>query len=139
MEPDLILKKADHYLERTARGEAARIRRKRTLRFLYHERYLTRKGLSWRLEVLDTALERFLPEADYRQPHGGYYFWVRIPGWNTVRLREIVHAQKIDFRPGVLFSSQDGLGEYMRLSISYHTPEQIQVAIKLLAHCLQEA
>ncbi len=38
-------------LERTGRGKGAGERRKRTLTFLYHERYLTRKGLSSRLEM----------------------------------------------------------------------------------------
>lgn len=38
-------------LERNDRGNGAKTRRKRTLTFLYHERYLTRKGLSLRLEM----------------------------------------------------------------------------------------
>lgn len=38
-------------LDRTTRSEAARTRRKALLSILYHERYLTRKGLSSRLEM----------------------------------------------------------------------------------------
>lgn len=52
----LKLGKALQYLGSTPGKEAARTRRKRTLKFLYHERYLTRKGLSWRLQsVLGTS------------------------------------------------------------------------------------
>ncbi len=37
-------------LDKSAGREAARERRKHLLKFLYHQRYLTRKGLTWRLE-----------------------------------------------------------------------------------------
>jgi len=45
------LEKAFQLPGKTTRVEAARTRRKRILRFLYNERYLTRKGLSSRLEM----------------------------------------------------------------------------------------
>ena len=51
MDLGLKLKKANQYLERASRPEASSARRNMTLRFLYHERYLTRRGLSWRLEM----------------------------------------------------------------------------------------
>ena len=50
MDVCLKLEKAFQYLDKIPGKEAARKRRKRTLRFLYHERYLTRKGLAWRLQ-----------------------------------------------------------------------------------------
>ena len=53
MEIGLKLEKGYQLLDRTAKGEATRTRRKRILRFLYNERYLTRIGISSRLEMFD--------------------------------------------------------------------------------------
>ena len=91
-----------------------------------------------RQEVLASALARYLPDAEYQLPKGGYYFWVRMPGWDTVRLREIVKKRNIDFRPGVFFSSRGGLRDYIRLSISYNDTNQIQSGIELLASTLRD-
>lgn len=44
------LEEAYQLLDKSPGGETARIRRRRLLKFLYNERYLTRKGLDWRLE-----------------------------------------------------------------------------------------
>ncbi len=44
------LEQAYQTLEKTGGGESTKARRKRLLETLYHERYLTRKGLVWRLE-----------------------------------------------------------------------------------------
>lgn len=91
-----------------------------------------------RLTAMNKALTQYLPEADYLVPHGGYYFWVRLPGLNMSQLR--VRAQKsgIDFRPGTLFSSQMGLQEYFRLSFSYYNAPKIELGAKKLAKCLHE-
>jgi DNA-binding transcriptional MocR family regulator len=89
-----------------------------------------------RLAVMNKALIQYLPEADYFTPHGGYYFWVRLPGVDTSRLRARAQKYGIDFRPGTLFSSQMGLKEYLRLSYSYYNEPQIELGIKILAECL---
>jgi hypothetical protein len=47
---DSRLEKASHFLKLMPGGDAARTRRKNLLRILYHERFLTRKGITWRLK-----------------------------------------------------------------------------------------
>ncbi len=47
---DKRMSNAIQLLDMSAGREAARERRKHLIKFLYHQRYLTRKGLSWRLE-----------------------------------------------------------------------------------------
>ncbi len=47
---DIRMDNAILSLDQTVGGEVARVRRKHLLEFLYHQRYLTWKGLSWRLE-----------------------------------------------------------------------------------------
>jgi len=91
-----------------------------------------------RLEAMASALDRYLPEVEYLQPQGGYYFWVRMPEKDTLQMRKLIRQKSVDFRPGSLFSSQKAMKEYIRLSISYHEPEQIERGIQLLALSLRE-
>ncbi|MGB2963939.1 MAG: PLP-dependent aminotransferase family protein [Anaerolineales bacterium] len=89
-----------------------------------------------RLEVMTDALDRYLPEAKYIKPQGGFFFWVQLPGIDTTRLRKRAQSFKIDFRPGELFSRQNGLKEFIRLSFSYYNPAEIENGIKQLVECL---
>jgi len=91
-----------------------------------------------RLEAMASALDLYLPEAKYLQPQGGYYFWVRMPEKDTLQMRKLIRQKSVDFRPGSLFSSQKGLNDYIRLSISYHEPEQIEEGIQLIAKSIRE-
>jgi DNA-binding transcriptional MocR family regulator len=92
-----------------------------------------------RREGMASALDRYLPDAEYQHPQGGYYFWVRLPERDTSQLRQSIQKVKVDYRPGALFSSQDGLNDYLRLSISYHQPEQIEAGIRLFASAIKES
>ncbi len=97
----------------------------RILKTTYHER----------LQAMSGALEEHLPEAEYRVPEGGFFFWVRLPGMDAAVLRPQARDHEVDFRPGGLFSSRDGLGEYLRLSFSYYAPEEIEEGIRRLGEC----
>ncbi len=89
-----------------------------------------------RLAAMNKALAQHLPEADYFIPHGGYYFWVRLPGLDMSQLRVRSLKSGIDFRPGALFSSQMSLKEYLRLSFSYYNAPQIEIGVRKLANCV---
>ncbi len=89
-----------------------------------------------RVQALDASLQRSLPEATYSRPHGGYFFWVRLPGCDAQALRLAAQAHQVDFRPGILFSSQAGLQEYIRLSISFYDPLELDFGIRRLAQAL---
>jgi DNA-binding transcriptional MocR family regulator len=91
-----------------------------------------------RLVAMNDALTEYLPEADYLMPHGGYNYWVQLPGLDTSQLRDKAQKSGIDFRPGTLFSSQMGLQEYIRLSFSFYNAPQIKIGVKKLAECLHE-
>jgi DNA-binding transcriptional MocR family regulator len=83
-------------------------------------------------------LENHLPEADYHKPLGGYYFWVKLMGRDTNQLRQSLQGRKVDIRPGTLFSSQNGLENYLRLSISYHQPAELETGVQRLADAIRE-
>jgi DNA-binding transcriptional MocR family regulator len=92
-----------------------------------------RKAYRLRLAALTAALDRHLPEAAYSMPQGGFFAWVRLPGVDTVGLRQAAQQAQVDFRPGALFSSQGGLKEYLRLSCSYYNPQEIERGVARLA------
>jgi DNA-binding transcriptional MocR family regulator len=89
-----------------------------------------------RLEAMHVALSNHLPQAEYTLPEGGFFFWIHLPGENTTELRKIAQESKVDFRQGVLFSSQQGLQEYMRLGYCFYRPKAIEEGIKRLSDCL---
>lgn len=92
-----------------------------------------------RLQAMAGALEEHLPEAVYRVPEGGFFFWVRLPGIQAAALRPRARDREVDFRPGGLFSSRQGLGEYLRLSFSYYEPGEIEEGVKRLGEAAREA
>ncbi len=91
-----------------------------------------------RIQATDAALREYLPEAEYALPDGGYFFWLRLPGIDTLKLRERAAAHQVDFRPGSLFSTDGfGLREYLRLGFSFYDSDQITEGVKRLAVCLR--
>jgi len=97
-----------------------------------------RQEYAHRLKVMDATLRLYLPQAEYIIPKGGFFFWVRFPGVDTVKLRDKVKQFKVDFRQGALFSSRGGMREYLRLSFCYYGPDEIEEGIKRLGACLRQ-
>jgi 2-aminoadipate transaminase len=95
-----------------------------------------RREYTARLKALDAALHQHLPTAEYELPEGGFFFWVRLPGMNATALRHKAQAAHVDFRPGDLFSSQQGMQDHARLSFSYYSPEILEEGVRRLANCL---
>jgi DNA-binding transcriptional MocR family regulator len=93
---------------------------------------------SARAKAMDEALRRHLPEAEFVMPQGGYFFWVRLPGLDAETLRKEAQPLQVDFRPGILFSSQGGLRDYLRLSISYYDGEDIELGLQRLEQSLRQ-
>lgn len=91
-----------------------------------------------RVQVMDELLRKHIPGAQFTTPHGGYFFWLKIPGVNTTELRGIAKMQKVDLRPGILFSSRNGLTDHCRLSISYYDVDQIKAGILRLKKCFEK-
>jgi DNA-binding transcriptional MocR family regulator len=90
------------------------------------------------IEVMDSALRKYLPHLEYSTPRGGYFFWLRLPNeMDAKELRKQAPAFKVDFRPGELFSSREGLRNYIRLCYVHYEEEEIQEGILRLKECLQ--
>ena len=89
--------------------------------------------------AMDEALRLHLPDAAYKVPHGGYFFWVRLNDHvNANELRKTAPAFKVDFRPGALFSSRSGLENYMRLCFIHYEEDEIKEGVLRLKECLAD-
>jgi DNA-binding transcriptional MocR family regulator len=91
-----------------------------------------------RVALMDSLLREHLPEAKYSVPRGGYFFWIRLPEEiDAAQLRQKAQASKADIRQGALFSSQNGLKNYMRLCFVFHEENEIEEGIIRLKECLK--
>jgi 2-aminoadipate transaminase len=91
---------------------------------------------SHRLEAMDSALKKYLPQSEYNKPEGGFFFWVKLPGVNAAELRPLANEHKVDFRQGILFSSQLGMDEYIRLGFCFYDLEDLINGVMRLKNCL---
>jgi len=91
-----------------------------------------------RVAVMAAALNRYVPGASYAPPEGGYFFWLRLPGGqDSAELRRRAKTFQVDFRDGGLFSSRDGLRDYLRLCFIYYGPAEIEEGLSRLGKCLE--
>ena len=91
-----------------------------------------------RLEAMEAALNKYLPAAEWTIPQGGFFWWIRLAGKDTVELRRAAENYQVGLRQGVLFSSQQGMRDYFRLSFSFYDPIHIEEGVRRLYDCLQK-
>lgn len=98
--------------------------------------YRLRKVYRARADELADELQHSLPMAEFRKPDGGYFFWVKIPGVDAHQLASVAAAEGVRFQPGPAFSSQEGLRDYVRLSLSYYDALLLGCGVKRLANAV---
>lgn len=90
-----------------------------------------------RLQTMEAALNTYLSDvAHFWTPSGGFYFWLAFKNGlaaDTVNLLEKAHAQKVSFKPGIHFSSREGLRHCMRICFAFYDEEAIEQGVKRLA------
>jgi 2-aminoadipate transaminase len=92
-----------------------------------------------RVAFLDSLLREHLHEVTYSVPRGGYFFWVQLPkGLDAADLRKKAQAAKVDIRQGALFSSRNGLKNYIRLCFVFHEENEIEEGIIRLKRCIED-
>jgi DNA-binding transcriptional MocR family regulator len=92
-----------------------------------------------RLAALDVALQRNLArQLSYRRPAGGFFIWARLAdGLDAEQLMRAARAKGVSFRPGVRFSSQGGLRDWMRLCFAYYDEMQLAEGAARLAEAME--
>ncbi len=89
-------------------------------------------------QVMLAALEKHLPRnASWFVPEGGYFVWVNIPGVDTEKLLSKATEEGVSFLPGkYFFLNQTEGAEYLRLSFSYESEENIAKGIEKLGNVI---
>jgi DNA-binding transcriptional MocR family regulator len=90
-------------------------------------------ALAERVELLDAALQRELPEAKYTTPDGGYFMWVELPeGTDVGALFALAAERGVAFVKGTDFLLEGGENT-LRIAYSGVTADQIDEGIRRLA------
>ena len=121
------------------------------LNMLITERYLA--GEAWRANLerlvdvyrhrrnvmLDALPEHFPPDAAWTRPAGGFYLWVRLPGYfDTQAMLAAAVERRVAYVPGTAFYP-DGRGkDEMRLAFCYPSEDQIEEGVRRLGELLTD-
>jgi 2-aminoadipate transaminase len=91
-------------------------------------------ALAERAQALARALRRELPEAEFVQPHGGYFMWVTLPrrSADPNALHRAAAERGVVFVKGTDFMLEGGESS-LRLAYSGVNPEQIDEGVARLA------
>jgi len=95
---------------------------------------LLKKTYIHRLEIFCSELTKHLPrEIKFKIPDGGYFVWIELPGhMDASAIRKKARHHDVDFLPGVLFSPENNLKNFIRLSFAfYNEPLLIEGAKRL--------
>ncbi len=97
-----------------------------------------RSDYSDRIQVMQTALDAYMPDGvRWATPGGGYFFWLELPkGVDGSLVRRAARSAGVDYRDGALFSSQGGLRNYLRLSFAYYRADEITEGVARLGRVL---
>lgn len=99
-----------------------------------------KSAYSERMGALCRALRQSLPTPiDFYEPKGGYFVWLRLPkGIDTQGLLSDAREQNVSYQPGVKFSCQKGLKNYLRLSWSYYGAVELIKGVQSLSEVFRK-
>ena len=85
------------------------------------------------------AMNEFLPDLTTTKPGGGFYLWVDLPeGVNSKAMLPRAVDNLVAYTPGTAFYGNGTGQEFLRISYSYPTPENIRVGVERLAKTISE-
>lgn len=88
-------------------------------------------------EVMTQALQQFLPPAvTWYVPEGGYFVWVQVPGVDTADILQQALDAGVSYVPGHYFFQRPESKEFLRLSFSYASAEEIVSGVELLGEVI---
>ena len=94
-----------------------------------------RVSLKAKRDVMLAALgEHFPPDCSWSSPEGGMMVWVRLPEEaDTWAALDKAVESDVKYNPGPIFRASRDRGNYLRLTYSHNTPEEISEGIAVLA------
>ncbi|MEI8231171.1 MAG: PLP-dependent aminotransferase family protein [Actinomycetes bacterium] len=92
-----------------------------------------------RRDAAQAAMKEFLPDLTTTNPGGGFYLWVDLPkGINSKKMLPRAVDNLVAYTPGTAFYGNGTGQEFLRISYSYPTPENIRVGVQRLAKTIHE-
>lgn len=87
-----------------------------------------------RRDAMVGALAKYLPQASWTVPAGGFYTWVRLPeGLDAQSMLPRAVTNRVAYVPGTAFYADGAGADHMRLSFCFPTPERIREGVRRLA------
>ena len=84
------------------------------------------------------AMDEYLPDLKTTKPGGGFYLWVDLPaGVNSKKMLPKAVENLVAYTPGTAFYGNGTGQEFLRISYSYPTPENIKVGVERLAKTIE--
>jgi len=97
-----------------------------------------KKTYTRRIQAICHELKKHLPKSiKFRIPCGGYFIWMELPEFiDAMTLRKKAQDRNIDFLPGVLFSTENGLKNYIRLCFAFYSEKILKEGARRLCDLL---
>ena len=86
-----------------------------------------------RRDAMSDALRTFLPQAEFTDPQGGMFHWVRLPGIDTAGIFRDVLEAGVAYVPGTSFYAHNPDTETMRLNFTNSAPDVIVDGVRRLS------
>jgi 2-aminoadipate transaminase len=98
-----------------------------------HIQELTNTMMVHRDEMI-RSIDEFLPTFKVKKPLGGYFLWLELPsGMSGDALAQAALTCGVEITPGRLCFPEEDPGNFVRLSYSYVSPQEIREGIRRLA------
>ncbi|ASC72889.1 aminotransferase [Halomicronema hongdechloris C2206] len=93
-----------------------------------------RKVYSQRCAHMIQVLDHVLPKVvGFTKPKGGFFVWLKLPQYiDSKELLAEAQILKIGFRPGSLFSQEEGFTNFLRICFAYYNEAESEWACKQL-------
>ena len=107
---------------------------------LHDQLEMLKQTYSRRKKALTGALRENLPDTvHFVEPDGGFFIWLEFPdGVDTAKMQAAARDHKVGFLPGVKFSGQKGLNNFMRLSFAYYDVPELEEGARRLGKVVKE-
>lgn len=90
--------------------------------------------------ALSKALRELLPDTvRFIEPDGGFFIWLKLAdSIDAEKMLAAARQHHVGFLPGVKFSGQNGLKNYVRLSFSYYDVPELEEGARRLAKAIKD-
>ena len=91
-----------------------------------------------RMVKLSKALREHIPRLTYTDPAGGYFIWSYLPdGTDAETLLAEANKHQVGFQPGIKFSSDKGLRNYLRFCFAFYGEADLLEGVERLSRIIR--